>query len=946
MLTATQAKNIVGTSRYFDTVLTQGDYYTGAEIAGTWNGKSAQMLGLEIGSPVSSEQFKRLLAGRHPITDKQLAQRMRKDRRPGFDLTFSVPKSVSAVWAINEDEAILDILREAVHETMAKDVEPLMCRRDRSGSKAFSRLRKKTGNVVYADFLHKTSRPVDGIADPHLHVHAFVMNHTTDGGKHYAAEPEEIFRQRQSLQAAFESRLARKLEKKLAYAVTRTAFTQSGRMKKGWEIAGIERTTIEKFARRTAQVESEAQARGITDADKKGKLGASTREKKDQGASVSKLREDWKARLSPEEATLFAGLKGQSAGSGATEQQRLDAAVRYAIDHHLFRQSTAEKHVIVGTALEHGVTLRPEDIETALQVEGILQRDREVRGADRSFVTTKEVLDAESRMIGYARDGRGTRMTIARDEYAFEKTWLHEDQKAAVLHVLYSRDAVTAVTGGAGTGKTSLMEEAARGIRANKKKLFVFAPSTGAREVLEENGFANAQTVEHLLRNEKLHPELKDSVLWIDESGLLDVRSMNGIFAIAKEQNCRVVLSGDTKQHSSPRRGEAMRLLESEAGLNVARVQEVQRQKGRYKKSVELVSMGDEVIDPKTGLTGMLAGFDLLDKLGKIKEIGDEDRHSVIATRYLKAIKRKRSTLIVSPTHAEGRAVTSHIRDRLRENGAIGKEERGCSQLRSLNLSDAQKAEAISYAEKGLVIQFHQNVAGGFKRGERYRVEASGSDIPSLVPVGGGSAKPLPQKHPDRFEVYREETVSFAKGDKIRFSLGGTAIDGKRKLTNGRLDTIKDFDARGNLVLESGMVVSKDYGHFDLGYCITSHASQGKDRDLTIASIGSQSLPAVNAKQFYVTVSRGRKNVAIYVDDKAAVRRAIQNAGEQQSATELMEGDGRRQEAQLRQRHEQRAFFDRVRDWWQSHFPRRQTPLSQSPTFGSPSPHQPQLGRS
>ena len=40
------------------------------------------------------------------------------------------------------------------------------------------------------------------------------------------------------------------------------------------------------------------------------------------------------------------------------------------------------------------------------------------------------------------------------------------------------------------------MEEAACGIKANDKELFVFAPSTGAKEVLEEKGFKNAQTVE------------------------------------------------------------------------------------------------------------------------------------------------------------------------------------------------------------------------------------------------------------------------------------------------------------------------------------------------------------------------------------------------------------------------------------------------------------------
>jgi len=258
MLIATQATSIEGTAKYFDTVLTQGDYYTGAEISGTWNGKGADLLGLGAGTEVTKEQFKSLLAGKHPITGKQLAQRIRKDRRPGVDLTFSVPKSVSLAWAINQDEAILDALREAVKETMAKDVEPLMCRRVRDGKNAATKQRKKTGNLIYADFLHKTSRPVDGQVDPHLHIHAFVMNHTTDGNKHYAAELEEIIRERPSLQAKFEARLARRLKLVHGYEVEKVQYLQSGRLKSGWEIKGIERSTIEKQPNRTGRSLCEA----------------------------------------------------------------------------------------------------------------------------------------------------------------------------------------------------------------------------------------------------------------------------------------------------------------------------------------------------------------------------------------------------------------------------------------------------------------------------------------------------------------------------------------------------------------------------------------------------------------------------------------------------------------------------------------------------------------
>src|SRR5690606_25804574 len=175
--------------------------------------------------------------------------------------------------------------------------------------------------------------------------------------------------------------------------------------------------------------------------------------------------------------------------------------------------------------------------------------------------------------------------------------------------------------------------------------------------------------------------------------------------------------------------------------------------------------------------------------------------------------------------------------------------------------------------------------------------------------------KPIPYNATDRFEVYAQTSVAFAAGDKIRFSLGGMTKNGSQRISNGRLDAVRGFDRAGNLVLDNGMVVSRDYGHFDLGYVVTSHSSQGKDRDRAIASIGKESLPAVNAKQFYVTASRGRDDLTIFVDDKAAVRRAIQYAGEQLSATQLVNAQRMATQREVISRtHRQRAFLDRVRD--------------------------------
>lgn len=920
MLFATQSTSVEGTQKYFETVLTQGDYYLGQEVSGHWRGKGADLLGLGEGAQVSKDQFVALLKGYHPITGKRLTQRIRKDRRPGMDLTYSVPKSVSLLWAAGGDERIIDILQEATHESMQLDVEPLMQRRVRSGRHFNSKHKANTGKLVYANFLHKTSRPVDGHPDPHLHIHAFVMNWTEEGGKYYAGEFEEIVRQRASLQARFEARLARKLQQ-IGYSVTHVQYMQSGKLKQGWEIQGVERSTIEKFSRRTAQIEQYADEHDIEDAHQKGQLAKRTREKKDQGDSVATLKSKWWDRLDAEEKAFFRQTTGESQQDDeSTEMARADRSLQYALDHYLYRQSTVERHQLVATALEHGLTLHPESVERAIDSLDVIQRKILVNGCDRHYVTTRSVLDAERRMIAYARDGRGTRKAIRSAEYRITRDWLNEQQQSAVRHVLQSRDAVMAVIGGAGTGKTSLMQEAVDAIRMQRKEVYTFAPSTGAKEVLQKEGFANAQTVEYLIRNTRLHEQLKDQVLWIDESGLLDVRSMNEVFTIAEQQNARVVLSGDIRQHSSPRRGEAMRLLNDEAGLQMARIEKIQRQQGRYQEAVVMISRGHEVVDASSGKTGLLAGFDLLDKMGKIKELSAKDGQQQLAETYLGAIEKGKSSLIVAPTHAEAYAVTEEIRTQLQTQGKLATDERVFIQYRSLNLSEAEKREPRTYErQKDLIVQFHQNTKGGFKRGSRFRVISVMDGKIELKNLETKRHTQLPLGAADRFEVYVENELRIASGDKIRFSLGGTTKNGRGRISNGRLDEVKGFDRRGNLVLKNNWVVSKDYAHLDLGYVITSHASQGKDRDVAIAAMGSQSLAAINAKQFYVTVSRGREDVVLYVDDKEKVRQAIQRSGEQLSATEMVGAGIEVQPRTVADEHTRKqSFQDRVRTWWQS----------------------------
>src|SRR6202021_4074483 len=171
MIRISQQDSAAGAKRYYATA----DYYSeGQELVGSWGGKGASRLGL-FGT-VDKFSFERLCDNLHPQTGEPLTVRTRTERRVGYDFTFSVPKSVSLLYAMSGDQGILDAFREAVDETM-REMEAEMKTRVRKGMQDNDRT---TGNMVWAEFIHTTSRPVDGLPDPHLHAHCFAFNTTWD----------------------------------------------------------------------------------------------------------------------------------------------------------------------------------------------------------------------------------------------------------------------------------------------------------------------------------------------------------------------------------------------------------------------------------------------------------------------------------------------------------------------------------------------------------------------------------------------------------------------------------------------------------------------------------------------------------------------------------------------------------------------------------------------
>lgn len=843
MLRIIQNNSPDGAKSYFSTA----DYYSeGQELVGLWRGEGATRLGL--GGVIQKEQWDALCDNRDPRSGDPLTQRTIRDRRVGYDFTFNVPKGVSVLYAQTKDQRIVDAIRDTVDATM-EDIEAEMHTRVRTGGRNEDRL---TGNMVYGQYLHMTGRPVDGVPDPQLHAHCFVFNATWDEqeSRWKAGQFAGIKKDAPFFEAVFHSRLARRLEE-LGLPVERT--------KQGWDLTGVPASVVAKFSRRTAQIEKLAKDMGITDPDAKGELGAKSRERKQKDLRFDDLRERWQSWMTDEELRAMAKVKSRLGDDRIAEDDRaVRDAVRHATEHCFERASVVPERTLLTAALKHSVgAASPESVIAAVGREGLIFAERD----GRRLVTTRAILAEEKRVIGFARGGRGTCRPLVRSPHVFKRDWLSAEQQRAVEHVLRSPDRVILVRGVAGTGKTTMMKETVEAIEATGKHVFTFAPSADAsRGVLKGvEGFSNADTVARLLIDERMQAELEGQVIWIDEAGLQGTKTMREVFDLADKKNARVVLSGDRRQHGSVTRGAALRLLEEQAGLVPAELRDIRRQRGDYRAAVEALSEGRTE-----------EGFRRLDELNWIKEVPEAERYKLLAADYVRSVGDGKTTLVVAPTHIEGEWITDEIRAKLKATGTLGTGEHRLATLESANLTEAERADPVNYSP-GDVLVFHQN-ARGFKKGQRLTV---------------GTA-PLPLDHAGRFQVFRPSPLPVAPGDRVRITRNGKTADGKHALNNGTIFTVRGFTDGGDLVLDNGWTVSKDFGHLAHGYVVTSHASQGKSVKRVLIGQSSQSFPASSREQFYVSVSRGIEQATIYTDDKEALLDAVRHSDDRLAATELL----------------------------------------------------------
>lgn len=294
-----------GSARSYYTHLHSEDYYLRLDgERGVWTGRGAERLGLS--GEVDEKEFSRLFLGFDPKQEgRKLVQnagrtedyqspdgkKSKGGRQPGWDVTMSAPKSLSALYAMSSEAErawIRGELISASKEAISYLEEATVTRTGQGGKG-----REKTG-LVSGLFLHTTARAVgESMPDPQLHVHGVVFNvgvSPAEQARDDSRRPKtrsitskQLFDLQREADSVFMLELSRRVSKR--YELEQGVHA--------WEVKGVPRSLCEAFSKRSQEVEAVA-PRG-SPAWEREQAALKTRAKKDPKLSRASIEAEWTA---------------------------------------------------------------------------------------------------------------------------------------------------------------------------------------------------------------------------------------------------------------------------------------------------------------------------------------------------------------------------------------------------------------------------------------------------------------------------------------------------------------------------------------------------------------------------------------------------------------------------------------------------------------------------
>ena len=874
--------------------------------ASAWYGQAAAALGLEPGRKVAAGAFERLLQGHVPGTDIRLGRKRdgKHEHRPGFDITFSAPKSVSLAALLptekhpRGDRSVLRCHDEAVRASLDWIEETMLQTRGYDPATG-RRPRVKGHGMAAALFRHVASRDLD----PQLHTHAVVANMTRDGeGRWKSIEPTLIRRNARLIGAFYRNELSRRLIER-GYSIVPA---MAGRLQ-SFEIAGYDKALRDAFSTRRKHILAYIDEKGWERGEAEAQIAALATRKPKAEPLHGMLREIWAER-----ASEFREVPSARRSRGRTVLPPVPTALEIAwrsVRHLEERQSVFAAGELETLALQHSPGRH--SIEALREAIGMLVRDAHLveanlRRADRAYVTDR-ALKAERALIAMMRAGTGAGEALTSEEEVQTRlagAGLTDGQADAVRTILLAEDRIVGVQGRAGTGKTTMLAHV-RAL-AGGRPMLGLAPSSAAAGTLARETGMHTRTLQWFLTRcgapgseapgsspaqaaaggrsgiEGLKERFRGGVLVLDEASMVSTDQMRFLLRHARTLDiARLVLVGDRSQLRAVEAGQPFRLLQ-QAGMTTAVMNDIRRQRNpNLRKAVNAVLAGDP------GEAVELLG-------GSVHEVPYEELAEKAAEAWLELGPEARErTLLVAPTHELRAGINAAVREALAAEGVLRGRALRIERLVNLGMTRAEKADARNYRE-GDTVLFNQDMVNfRVKRDDALTVTGTEEDCVVLMHPDGRPRHVAPQQkyYRYRLDVYERREIEIRAGDRIRW----TRNDKKRALVNGgRAEVTAITRDRVRLALDDGRNLSLRHGdprlrHIDHAWSSTVHGAQGSTADGVIAVLDSGHGSLTDQSTFYVEISRARDSAVVLTDNREQLVEVLEaHTGERAAALEAV----------------------------------------------------------
>ena len=602
-----------GGDHHYYLQLTNTNYYTeSGEPPGRWYGLAAEEFGLS--GLVEKAHLERLCNGFHHETEKRLVQNAGvlegdKARKPGDDMTFSADKTVSALFAVADDD-----LRDAIRREHDRAVKAaLELAQDRAGFVRIGRdgQRLLPAPLLWSLFEHGTSRA----GDPQLHTHALLLNLTVlEGGKSRTVDSTHLYHWQKALGAVYRAELARGMER-LGFHVERVEEGSSV----FFRVRGVPEELTEFWSKRRAEIEAKLKLElgSLEAASGRAKEIATldTRRKKELEKPRSEMVLGWREEarefgLTPEYVrSIRAPYQKQTLPETEAHKADVWREALGKLSYHQAYWSEAEMTKVVAERAAGRLSaaeareliankIRSPELVTRGQLVTREKNSRANQYLDRveEQFSTPQILALEKAML------ERVRRVAARPPHEVEKSVLEgvlrnyptiaPEQKRAVEY-LTSGGPIRMLSGTAGTGKGFTLQVCHEVWKREGREVIGIADAGATAKRLEKDtGISSDTMAMTLIRLESGRLTLSPrSTVVVDEAGMLGTAPFAKLLEHVDRAGARVIFAGDADQLQPVQAGAPFKYVSDIVGET--KLVDIRRQKEQWAR--------DAVHDLKAG---------------------------------------------------------------------------------------------------------------------------------------------------------------------------------------------------------------------------------------------------------------------------------------------------------------------------------------------------------